>query len=282
MKARREASAAWALGITIILIMGAGLVWLAPVSAQDSFAGTGQIQAPSLASVTVNEFARRCTYPPASQGRDAYVFQIPTTLGGKTAVASGPSGVAYDLDMYFFSSTCGDLGNSNEIGTDETAPVPANTAYIGVHSFLLDPPTPPAQNMTACLRINTTAPCPTGSATPTGSGTPTGSATPTATASSPQPTQTPTATPTPSPSPSPTPTRKCTISGTSKGETLRGTPASDRICGKGGNDKLLGLGGNDKLVGGPGKDVLKGGPGRDNCIGGTGKDRFKTCEKKKQ
>ena len=75
---------------------------------------------------------------------------------------------------------------------------------------------------------------------------------------------------TPAPQPSPT---KCTITGTSKGETLRGTGGADRICGKGGKDTLIGLGG---------KDLLNGGPGRDVCRGGPGRDTFKSCEKKRQ
>jgi Ca2+-binding RTX toxin-like protein len=65
---------------------------------------------------------------------------------------------------------------------------------------------------------------------------------------------------------------ECTITGTSRADTLRGTSGDDIICGLGGNDTLMGLGGNDRLIGGTGSDRLDGGVGNDTLTGGEGND----------
>ena len=62
---------------------------------------------------------------------------------------------------------------------------------------------------------------------------------------------------------------KCTITGTSSGETLTGTSGADVICGGSGNDTINGLGGNDVLKGESGGDMLNGGAGDDTLDGGT-------------
>lgn len=64
----------------------------------------------------------------------------------------------------------------------------------------------------------------------------------------------------------------CTITGTSRGETLNGTAGPDVICGLGGNDTINGLGGNDTIYGGAGNDRINGGTGDDQLIGEAGAD----------
>ena len=64
----------------------------------------------------------------------------------------------------------------------------------------------------------------------------------------------------------------CTITGTSRGETLNGTAGPDVICGLGGNDTINGLGGNDTIYGGAGNDRINGGIGDDQLIGEAGAD----------
>jgi hypothetical protein len=64
----------------------------------------------------------------------------------------------------------------------------------------------------------------------------------------------------------------CTITGTSRGETLNGTAGPDVICGLGGNDTINGLGGNDTIYGGAGNDRINGGLGDDQLIGEAGAD----------
>ena len=64
----------------------------------------------------------------------------------------------------------------------------------------------------------------------------------------------------------------CTITGSSRSETLRGTPRSDVICALGGNDKVNGLRANDVLKGGGGKDRITDRLGKDRMYGQGGTD----------
>lgn len=65
---------------------------------------------------------------------------------------------------------------------------------------------------------------------------------------------------------------ECTITGTSRSETLIGTPGDDVICGLGGKDTILGGEGDDIVYGGPGNDRVWGGYGDDEIVGDGGKD----------
>ena len=65
---------------------------------------------------------------------------------------------------------------------------------------------------------------------------------------------------------------KCTIPGSSYGETLNGSARSDVLCGRGGNDRLNGRGGHDLLLGGAGSDKLYGHAGNDRLRGEGGND----------
>jgi glucose/arabinose dehydrogenase len=64
------------------------------------------------------------------------------------------------------------------------------------------------------------------------------------------------------------PPTNCTITGTSKGETLVGTSGPDHFCAGSGSDTIKGLGGNDILKGEKGDDKLYGGEGNDVLDGG--------------
>ena len=71
---------------------------------------------------------------------------------------------------------------------------------------------------------------------------------------------------------------RCTITGTSEGETITGTPNRDIICGLGGDDEIRGLEGNDEIFGGPGVDTIRGGAGTDRIFGQRGDDDLRGNE----
>lgn len=87
--------------------------------------------------VTRAEFLESCAVP-QSQGIDGYVVEIPKTHMKKPATASavGSSETgAYDLDLFFYSASCGELGQAADIGTDQTGLMPARTKYVLVNSW---------------------------------------------------------------------------------------------------------------------------------------------------
>jgi hypothetical protein len=103
------------------------------------FGQTGAVNA-----ITAREFVATCAIP-ASQGVDAWVFEVPAAYTGITASVKAigePGGAAgYDLDLYFFDDSCQATFASNSAGTDEFGYMPEGTAWIVMHNYLGDPNT---------------------------------------------------------------------------------------------------------------------------------------------
>lgn len=103
------------------------------------YGATGQVNA-----VTIQEFQHRCAEP-ASQGLDAWVFEIPKPYqkldAAVEATGSSAGYLSYDLDVFFFDAECQLTLTSQAEGTDETAFMPKGTVWIGVHNYLGDPQT---------------------------------------------------------------------------------------------------------------------------------------------
>jgi hypothetical protein len=80
------------------------------------------------------EFTSTCTMPPASQGADAWVSQLPKGFGDGThtvSVAGGESTPAgHDLDLYFLDSQCQLIGSAATSAADESTTIPGGTAYV--------------------------------------------------------------------------------------------------------------------------------------------------------
>ncbi len=114
-----------------------GVLWI-PRANAETFEESGSIVAGYAAtSITLGDFELNCTYPPDSQGLDAYIFQIPPSLGTGNAIATGTGdGLAYDLDMFFLDASCTEIGEAfASAAVDETGPVPAGTLYIALANF---------------------------------------------------------------------------------------------------------------------------------------------------
>jgi hypothetical protein len=96
----------------------------------------------SVNSVTAKEFENTCATP-ASNGLDAYVFEVPTEYQTITAtikaVGSAKTPAEYDLDAYFYDKDCAVKGASNGEGTDESGVMPAGIAWILVDNYLGEP-----------------------------------------------------------------------------------------------------------------------------------------------
>lgn len=96
----------------------------------------------SINSVTAKEFETSCATP-ASNGVDAYVFEVPAAYQSITAsvkaigVAQTPA--AYDLDAYMYDKDCALIAKSNSEGTDESGVMPAGVAWILVDNYLGEP-----------------------------------------------------------------------------------------------------------------------------------------------
>ncbi len=84
------------------------------------------------------EFTETCSIP-QSQGTDGYVVGIPATHMKKampvSAVGSSTTGGAYDLDLFYYSDSCDELGQAADIGTDQVGTMPAGTKYVLVNSW---------------------------------------------------------------------------------------------------------------------------------------------------
>jgi extracellular elastinolytic metalloproteinase len=88
--------------------------------------------------VTGTEFVNTCTAPPASQDTDGHVTTLTGESGdGAHAISVKGSGVGtWDLDVYFYNSSCQLLGQVATAAPDEAGVVPSNAKYIVTHLFL--------------------------------------------------------------------------------------------------------------------------------------------------
>jgi len=97
----------------------------------------GQTQ--EVNNVTAQEFESSCAIP-NSQGFDAWVFEVPKPYQKlDAALGALGSGGTYDLDVFFYDADCAIKMASQAEGTDESAFMPAGTAWVLVHNYLGDP-----------------------------------------------------------------------------------------------------------------------------------------------
>jgi hypothetical protein len=88
--------------------------------------------------VTAVDFQNTCTFPPASQGSDAWVTQVPDSFGDGVhqVEVRGISPTPHDLDLYFYSADCALLGSAASSAADEAGTLPSGTKYILSHLYL--------------------------------------------------------------------------------------------------------------------------------------------------
>jgi extracellular elastinolytic metalloproteinase len=81
--------------------------------------------------VVGTELAGSCTMPPASQGSDGWVSELPASFGdGAHKVTTTGSGALYDLDLYFFDADCALIGDAASSASDESGALPSGTRYV--------------------------------------------------------------------------------------------------------------------------------------------------------
>jgi hypothetical protein len=86
--------------------------------------------------VTGTEMTTACTFPPASQGADAWVTRLPAGFsdGLDSVSVKGTSeadgSVGHDLDLYFLDSSCRLTGSAATAATDESAVIPPGSVYV--------------------------------------------------------------------------------------------------------------------------------------------------------
>ncbi|MGN6089936.1 MAG: M36 family metallopeptidase, partial [Actinomycetales bacterium] len=95
--------------------------------------------------VTGTEFTTTCSAPPASQGVDGWVTKLPAGFGDgtHTVTVKGPGTsdttsdpVGYDLDVYFFDSSCAPIGSAASASADESGVIPGGAAYVLTQAYL--------------------------------------------------------------------------------------------------------------------------------------------------
>jgi serine protease len=164
-----------ALGVAVG-VFASGLVLSSGFSAladEPVFQDEGGIDLATPLSTTELTFFGSCPIVPPTQGLDGYVFDLGgPAAGGLTVTAAGPgAGAAYDLDMSFYDADCLPNGSSIEVGTDETALLPAGTEFVVVVDYA-DAPAPAGIDITLTV-TEPTPPEPTPTPTPTTSVEPT-------------------------------------------------------------------------------------------------------------
>ena len=83
--------------------------------------------------VTGVDFSTSCLMPPASQGADGWVTEVPDSFGdGKHAVEVTGTSVAgtHDLDLYFYDASCALIGSAASSSADEAGALPSGTKYV--------------------------------------------------------------------------------------------------------------------------------------------------------
>ncbi|MGB9378269.1 MAG: M36 family metallopeptidase [Mycobacteriales bacterium] len=83
--------------------------------------------------VTGTEFTNTCTFPPASQGADAWVSKLPSGFGDglhNVTVTGGDTPAGHDIDLYFLDANCEFNGSKATSATDESTVIPGGTAYV--------------------------------------------------------------------------------------------------------------------------------------------------------
>lgn len=92
----------------------------------------------SIAALTAQEFMARCAIP-ATNGFDAYVFEVPKTYQKIDSVfeVKGVPGLPYnyDIDVYTFDSSCTITSAQNSPGTDQAGFVTKGTKFLLVHNY---------------------------------------------------------------------------------------------------------------------------------------------------
>ena len=87
--------------------------------------------------VVGNDFASTCQMPPASQGLDGWVSELPDSFGdGAHKVGVAGSGPLYDLDLYFFNADCEPIGDAASGAADESGALPTGTKYVLTSNWL--------------------------------------------------------------------------------------------------------------------------------------------------
>ncbi|MBK5217721.1 MAG: discoidin domain-containing protein, partial [Propionibacteriales bacterium] len=82
--------------------------------------------------VTGTELTASCVSPPASQGVDGWVSDVPEGFddGVHTVTAAGDSVAPYDLDIYFYNSRCELIGDAASASADESGVIPSGAKYV--------------------------------------------------------------------------------------------------------------------------------------------------------
>lgn len=85
--------------------------------------------------VTGVDFANSCVMPPASQGTDGWVTELPDSFGDgvHTVKVSGASAAPWDLDVYFYAADCAVTGSAASSAADESGTIPSGTKYVLSH-----------------------------------------------------------------------------------------------------------------------------------------------------
>jgi hypothetical protein len=96
----------------------------------------------SVNSVTAKEFENRCAAP-ASNGLDAYVFEVPKAYrkiqAFVEAVGSPSQAINYDIDMFLYDANCAVTLAYQAVGNDESGVLAKGTAWVLIHSYEGEP-----------------------------------------------------------------------------------------------------------------------------------------------
>jgi hypothetical protein len=103
-----------------------------PVTDTGTIAASNPTTGTAPTGVTAAAFTAACDVPAApAQGADGWVTRLPDSFGdgAHQAVVTG-SGPAYDLDLYFYDSSCNQIGSAATASADESATLPSGTRYV--------------------------------------------------------------------------------------------------------------------------------------------------------
>jgi extracellular elastinolytic metalloproteinase len=109
-----------------------------PITDQGTVASGTPVGDATDGGITAVDFQNTCAFPPATQGSDGWVTELPDSFGDglHNVNVVGEGAAPHDFDLYFYSADCELTGTAASAAADESGTIPSGTKYVLTHLWL--------------------------------------------------------------------------------------------------------------------------------------------------